>query len=701
MCSADTVLVGVGTMGPAMEHVMGESPSYGSVSATRWAQSDVPQELGASLDTVLAATLWFLPGLYSAVAYLYRNGRLEFGASLRADGSRNHNLGEPRQNGLTYTAALTGELVSVVNVADHPGFVNHTHPWDGALAAIPLKTNRDVVGVMTVVHREPHVFLKDELRVLGLLADQLAMAIQNARLAALARRESAERERQLLRQKLLAQIAIDFQRLDFTSAMTATLTAMGEHLGVSRVQVYENDATHTFSRCMFEWCRVGYEPQQRHLQHVMYRDNLTGVRLLREAGIVCAADIGTLPADVTATLAPLGLKAVLLLPLHVQGRFSGFIGFDECERYRSWEDAEVELCRAVAGLVSTAYARRASERELRGSEERFRALAENSPDAIMRFDRAHRHLYVNPSAGLMTGIPSAQFVGKTHRELGFPEDLIEQWEAAINQVFESGNPQRVEFCLPTGVWIDWLLFPELTPQGDVSAVLTSARDITQRKKVEDQTHEALIALAQVDRLRRGFVAYASHELRTPLTNLTTSVYLLEHGRADKRSSYLTTIQREVRTLRDLIDDLTAVASLDVKTSALHLKPVTAKDLLAGVMAKRVEQLIAREVRLEVREPSADLPALYADASLLSLALDNLVIDAAERCPRGAVVSVCADFGVLDGHNGVAITIRPCTESAAGVPAGLRLTVCQEIVERHQGTLTDTGSAVTAWLPIVE
>jgi PAS domain S-box-containing protein len=134
---------------------------------------------------------------------------------------------------------------------------------------------------------------------------------------------------------------------------------------------------------------------------------------------------------------------------------------------------------------------------LREREETFRALAENSPDVIMRFDRDHRHLYVNPAAGRQTGIPPEAYVGKTHQDLGFPDDLVITCDEAINEVFGTGQPHRIEFMLSDRVWIDWLLVPEFDLQGEVKAVLASARDITGHKKSEDTLRESERRLANI------------------------------------------------------------------------------------------------------------------------------------------------------------------------------------------------------------
>ncbi len=154
------------------------------------------------------------------------------------------------------------------------------------------------------------------------------------------------------------------------------------------------------------------------------------------------------------------------------------------ELERRVEERTAELAAANRRLAAEVEERLAAAEAIRASEERFRALAENSADVVMRFDRHGRHLYVNEAVEPQTGIPVAQFLGRTHRELGFPEQLCALWEEAISHVFATGEMHRVEFRLPTGIWIDWMLMPEFGPAGEVTAVITDARDITQRKEME-------------------------------------------------------------------------------------------------------------------------------------------------------------------------------------------------------------------------
>jgi len=134
-----------------------------------------------------------------------------------------------------------------------------------------------------------------------------------------------------------------------------------------------------------------------------------------------------------------------------------------------------------------------AEIALRERERQFRALSENSQDYIMRYDPEHRHIYANPACLRIAGMTAEQFIGKTHRELGFPPDLCACWESAIDQVFATGQPYGDIFPW-TGVdgevILDWRLFPEKDDGGTVVSVLGVARNISAIKATEQALRES-------------------------------------------------------------------------------------------------------------------------------------------------------------------------------------------------------------------
>jgi len=112
-----------------------------------------------------------------------------------------------------------------------------------------------------------------------------------------------------------------------------------------------------------------------------------------------------------------------------------------------------ELRQKVIELEASAKKSKENEEEVRKREEGFRtlvrALAENSPDIIERFDRQARHIYVNPMAAKLHGMPAEAFIGKTSREIGVPEHYCRFWGERIEKVFETGQAIEEENEFPT------------------------------------------------------------------------------------------------------------------------------------------------------------------------------------------------------------------------------------------------------------
>jgi PAS domain S-box-containing protein len=178
------------------------------------------------------------------------------------------------------------------------------------------------------------------------------------------------------------------------------------------------------------------------------------------------------------------------------------------------------LSRERANLLQEVQERKKAEEALRETQDRFRALLDNLPDVIMRFDREGRHLYVNPVVEPQTGIAPPDFIGKTHRELGFPEHLVEYWEAKIQQTFAARCPQFEEFALPGpegDIVLEWRLFPEFDARGEVATVITIARDITVRKKSQEVLRQAHEQLEQRVLERTAELARVNESLRVEIT----------------------------------------------------------------------------------------------------------------------------------------------------------------------------------------
>lgn len=140
--------------------------------------------------------------------------------------------------------------------------------------------------------------------------------------------------------------------------------------------------------------------------------------------------------------------------------------------------------------------------EARAQTETLRAVVENAPDIISRFDRELRHLYVNPAVEHAAGLPAEAMIGKSNRELGMPEPLVAYWEHVLRQVFRTGQERTIEFdfTTPTGLrHYQARIAPELGPDGTVSTAIVVARDVTQQKRAEAERAEVFRELLDRDR----------------------------------------------------------------------------------------------------------------------------------------------------------------------------------------------------------
>jgi PAS domain S-box-containing protein len=134
------------------------------------------------------------------------------------------------------------------------------------------------------------------------------------------------------------------------------------------------------------------------------------------------------------------------------------------------------------------------EEAVRESEEKFRSLAENTRDYIMRYDKECRHLYMNPAALRASGFTEEDIIDKTHREAGFDEELCQLSEEKITRVFKTGKSSQSVFEWESAngkVYLDWRLYPEFDRNGSVKTVVGISRDITELKQAEEQIKAAL------------------------------------------------------------------------------------------------------------------------------------------------------------------------------------------------------------------
>jgi len=205
------------------------------------ALQEISLQFSASLDvwTVLdtiAQNALKLVKADDAHIFMYDEEQDEFvfGRALWQDGNRRPAVSQPRRDGLT-SRTLKSDIPIVINNAEnHPLYASPIAQQWGvkAIAGFPLRRGNRRLGVLNVAYLAPHTFTPDELRVLTLLADQAANALDNARLF-------QETRRRLDELAALHKVALAAtSTLELAEVVERTVNALQQHLNLDHLGLF-------------------------------------------------------------------------------------------------------------------------------------------------------------------------------------------------------------------------------------------------------------------------------------------------------------------------------------------------------------------------------------------------------------------------------------------------------------------------------
>lgn len=336
---------------------------------------------------------------------------------------------------------------------------------------------------------------------------------------------------------------------------------------------------------------------------------------------------------------------------------------------------------------------------LKASEEKFRALSENNPLQITRYDRNGRYLYVNHLGNLEKLKPN-QVIGKTLRDVFGNHPSIDFAEACIRQVFDSGEPLKTEYDLMDFVAY-WSLAPEFGPKGKVVSVIATTLDISERKKMEEALTQRSAELQAANRELEAFSYSVSHDLRAPLRAIDGFTRILMEDFADQLPSeaggFLNRTRQAAKDMGQLIDDLLRLSR--ITRAELHNQSVDIRALAAEIQS----QLCLREPERSVNFEIAKNLKARGDTRLIRVALENLLNNAWKFTAKQNNALISIGKTTLDGEktfyirdNGVGFNMRYADKlfgafqrlhSSDEFPGtGIGLAIVQRIIHRHGGQI---------------
>ena len=211
----------------------------------------------------------------------------------------------------------------------------------------------------------------------------------------------------------------------------------------------------------------------------------------------------------------------------------------------------------------------------------YDAALSNTPDLIYVFDLDHRFLYANEALLGIWGRTLEEAIGKDCRDLGYEPWHAEMHDREIDQVVSTRRPIRgeVPFTGTNGRRVyDYIFAPVVGADGSVRAVAGTTRDVTDRKRAEEELREN-------DRRKDEFLAMLAHELRNPLSAINNAVQLARNtGLREHVDWSMEVIHRQMRHLTRLIDDLLDVSRINRGKIELRKDVVDATPILESAAA---------------------------------------------------------------------------------------------------------------------
>jgi signal transduction histidine kinase/DNA-binding response OmpR family regulator len=253
-------------------------------------------------------------------------------------------------------------------------------------------------------------------------------------------------------------------------------------------------------------------------------------------------------------------------------------------------------------------------------------------------------------------------------------------------------------------------------------LLSIAADLADRGAIAMDNALLYKEMRDQDRRKNEFLAMLSHELRNPLAPITNAVHVLGTGDASKVEWARDVLDRQVKQLCRLVDDLLDVSRITHGKIELRLEAVDVAEVM-GVAVETVRPFIdARSHTLSVSTPSQPV-RVRGDFARLAQVLANLLNNAAKYTEDGGRISLSADregneiaFRVQDSGMGIpkealGSIFEPFRQLGQAVDRpqgglGVGLTLVKRLVDKHGGAVEvrseghQTGSEFVVRLPLL-
>ncbi len=236
----------------------------------------------------------------------------------------------------------------------------------------------------------------------------------------------------------------------------------------------------------------------------------------------------------------------------------------------------------------------------------------------------------------------------------------------------------------------------------------------------DTINDMSLKISQAEKVKSEFISSVSHELRTPLTAINGWGETLVHGDiTDPRDLQkgLSIIVSEAKRLTKMVEELLEFSRIEDGRFTLRVEQIDIKAELEDAVYTYREFFRKKGISLEYQDCPEEFPPIPGDPERLRQVFSNLLDNAAKHGGGGKRIAVAIDaegdyvrIRIRDFGHGIPPEELPFVKtkfykgSSKARGSGIGLAVCEEIAQRHNGSLEIAnadggGCVVTLWLPL--
>ncbi len=467
-------------------------------------------------------------------------------------------------------------------------------------AGIPLITQRGfTLGTLCVIDRKPKELSKEQLATLRLLSNQVMKQLE-LRLKII---ELNEAHQQITKKDRLYRL-IAYNSKDVIVMMTSDEIPIYTFLSPSAKEVF------------------GYEPEE-----------LIGKSPF---DIIPEEDVAIIKKEIH----PASLAGKTQVKENRIRKRDGSIIWTQFISGPAYDDHGEVI--GIMATVRDISEQKKTEFKLVESERLYRLISTNSNDLISVFEATPeaKSIFVSPSAKAILGYEPEELIGTSPFDLMLPEEVLALKETAHQETLR-GKASRTENRLRkkdgSYIWIEAFSQPIFDIQGKLVAFQSSGRDITERKKLEEQLKREKEKAEKATLAKSDFLSTMSHEIRTPMNAIIglTNLMVEENPREDQIEN-LKLLKFSGENLLTIINDILDLSKVEAGKIELEVIAFNLREILTHYVTLLKGRALKKGIELNLSLHRSLPSVVLGDPVRFGQVLNNLIGNAIKFTEKGAV-----------------------------------------------------------------